>query len=398
MRILLVHSHYGAAAPSGENRVFALERDMLIRNGHEVKTYERSSDALRANGTIGKLKGAAMTPWNLNAARDISALVQRFRPEIVHAHNTFPMLSPAIFPAARGAARVLTLHNYRLQCAAAIPMRDGGPCTDCIERQSAYPALKHGCYRSSRAATAPLALSIALHRARGTWQRDIERFIALSGFQKELMARGGLPAEKIEVKPNFYPGQPKRIAFTDRPERIVFVGRISREKGVKDLVDAWRLWGPNAPELRIVGDGPLRAMLQQEAADLPQVKFTGQLNSATAEAEIASSRLLVVPSRWFEGFPMVLREAFAYGVATAVSGIGPLPTIVSNAKGVVFPAGAPEALSRCLQALWQDQRKVEDMAIASAEAFETRYAESKNYDELLAIYDRAIASVAPSRN
>jgi glycosyltransferase involved in cell wall biosynthesis len=398
MRILLVHSHYGAAAPSGENLVFALERDMLIRNGHEVKTYERFSDELRTKGTFGKLKGAMMTPWNRNAAREIAALIHQFRPEIVHAHNTFPMLSPAIFPAARGAARVLTLHNYRLQCAAAIPMRDGQPCTECIDLQSVCPALAHGCYRDSRVATAPLALSIALHNARGTWQRDIERFIALSDFQKELMARGGLPIDRIEVKPNFYPGRPKRIPFTDRPERIVFVGRISPEKGVKDLVDAWRLWGPNAPELRIVGDGPLSKMLQRDAADLPQVKFIGQVSNATAEAEIASSRLLVAPSRWFEGFPMVLREAFAYGVATAVSEIGPLPTIVSNARGAVFPAGAPEELSRCLQALWQDQRKVEGMAIASAKAFETRYAESKNYDELMAIYSRAIVGVASNRN
>lgn len=390
MRILLLHNHYGSEAPSGENRVFEMELEMLRRHGHEVEVVQRQSDAIREQGIKGLAIGAASTPWNISAAEEIKRKVESFRPNITHAHNTFPLLSPAVFSAAKGSARVLTLHNYRLLCAAGIPMREGRTCTECIDNRSVMPAMHHGCYRGSRLATLPLASKIFLHRKRGTWLRDVESFIALSEFQKELMSKGGLPIDRIEVKPNFYPNAPKRIAFDRRPRRIVFVGRLGEEKGVKDLVDAWRIWGADAPELRIIGDGPLREALKVDANDIRQITFTGQLGSRDAEAEIAQGRLLVVPSRWFEGFPMVLREAFAHGVATAVSDIGPLPDIVSKAMGAIFPAGSARSLASCLMGLWQNQELLKRMGEASKTSFDELYSEPKNYDMLLDIYDRAI--------
>ncbi len=396
MRILLVHSHYRSSLPSGENAVFALERDLLRRAGHEVRTFERHSDALLAQGALGALRGAASAPWNPFAARALLREVEAFRPEVVHAHNTFPRISPAIFPALAGrAARVLTLHNYRLFCAAGFPARDGRPCTECLDRRSAWPALRHGCYRGSRLATAPLALGVALARRREVWTRHVEAFVALTAFQRDLLVAAGLPADRVAVKPNFYPGRPEPIPWDRRREAVVFAGRLSEEKGVAHLLDAWIAWGPGAPPLRLAGDGPLRAPLtaRARAAGLgpERVTFLGQLGPREAEAEIAAARLLVVPSTWFEGFPLVLREALAFGTPAAVSAIGALPSIVEGGEaGLVFPPGDPAGLLAAVRGAWQEPGALARRGAAARRAFEARYGEEENLRLLLDVYRAAV--------
>ncbi len=399
MRILLVHHFYGSGAPSGENLAFGLERDLLVRAGHEVRTFTRHSDDLRRRGWVGTALGGAATPWNPFAAAALRREALAFRPDVVHAHNTFPLLSPAIFPALRGlAARVLTLHNYRLLCPAGIPVREGRACTECLDRRSVLPALRHGCYRGSRAATLPLALSVALARARGTWRRHVEAFIALTTFQRDLLAASGLPAGRLHVKPNFYPGTPAVRPFEARAG-AVYVGRLSAEKGVADLLEAWRAWGLAAPPLRVVGDGPLRPALEASAraAGLP-VTFLGQRAPAEAEAEIAAARLLVLPSVCFEGFPMVLREAFALGTPPAVSDLGPLPSLVRHGEeGVVFQAGRPASLLERVRQAWHTPGALPAMGAAARRAYQARYAEAENLRLLLAIYQRALEAAPAGR-
>jgi glycosyltransferase involved in cell wall biosynthesis len=250
IKILLLHNFYRSASPSGENQVFEMERALLERRGHQVEVLTRHSDEIAGQGMRGAIKGAASTPWNPFSARELRKRIASFGPDVVHVHNTFSLLSPAVFPAARGTARVLTLHNYRLFCAAAIPMRDGRVCTDCLDQRSVLPALRFGCYRGSRVATVPMAASIALHRCRGTWNKDVEAFIALSEFQRHRFVDAGLPTERVHVKPNFYPGNPVMVPWRERADRVVFVGRLSAEKGVRTLLRAWAQWGERAPPLR----------------------------------------------------------------------------------------------------------------------------------------------------
>lgn len=390
MKILLVHNHYGSQAPSGENHVFELERDLLRRFGHEVQTLERHSDTLRTRGAVGAIQGAFTTPWGFAAARHIRRQISSFKPDIVHAHNTFPMITPSIFSAAKGAARILTLHNYRLFCPKAIPMRNGRGCTECLDQKSVLPSLRYGCYRDSRAATLPLALNVSLNLWRGTWSRDVERFIALTEFQRETMVRAGLPEHRVAVKPNFYPGKPTRIPFQERPMRVVFAGRLGEEKGAEELVEAWIAWGAEAPELRIVGDGPLLTTLKSRADGNPRIVFVGQVSQNKAESEIAHARLLLVPSKWFEGFPMVLREAFAFGVPIGVSDQGALPSIAAEAGGLVFRSCDAGDLLAKVQHLFSNQDQLSRMAVQSADAFETKFSEAQNYEMLMNIYRQAL--------
>ena len=399
MRVLFVHNFYGSSAPSGESQVYEAERALLASRGHALAEFTRHSDEIRDQGAWGAIRGGAATPWNPWAARALRRAVAQFRPDVVHVHNTFPLISPAAFHAlaGTGVARVLTLHNYRLFCPAAIPMRAGKVCTDCLDTRSSRPALRHGCYRGSRAATLPLAASVSLHRRLGTWTNQVDAFVALSDFQRGLMADAGLPRDRVHVKPNFYPGLPPVQPWQARAPYAVFAGRLTAEKGVATLLRAWRAWGGDAPELRLVGDGELRPELKHMAAGL-SVRFLGQVGGAEAQAQIAGARLLVLPSVCFEGFPMVVREAFAFGTPVAVSAIGPLPSIVQHGRsGVVFAPGDPDSLLREVRTAWEAAGLLEQLGQGARSEFEAKYTEDANYTTLMDIYRQAI-SVARHRN
>jgi glycosyltransferase involved in cell wall biosynthesis len=391
VKVLVSHNFYSSKTPSGENQVFEAERQLLLKNGHALETFTRHSDEIRAKGAAGVIQGALATPWNPWMAKAIRQKVEEFKPDIVHIHNTFPLLSPAIFPAiGKRAARVLTLHNYRLFCPAAIPMRDGKVCTECLDKRSPMPSMIHGCYRGSRAATLPLAFSVGLHRALGTWTKQVDAFICLSEFQRELMIEAGLPREKVHVKPNFYPGNPEVVVWSERKPYVVFAGRLTAEKGVVNLLRAWNAWGAAAPELRLVGDGQLRPELERMATGLP-VRFLGQVGAEEAQAQIAGARLLVLSSECFEGFPMVVREAFAFGTPAAVSDLGPLPTIVEHGKsGIVFQPANPQSLLQEVRAAWETPGLLERLGQGARAEFASKYTEEANYATLMEIYRKAI--------
>lgn len=392
MRILQVHNYYRTSAPSGENNVVDAERTLLRKSGHTVGTFFRYNDNLEKMGTKGLLIGAAATPWNPFAAKRLKRTVDDFDADVIHVHNTFPQLSPAIFSSVPGkTGRVLTMHNYRLVCPAALPMRDGEVCIECIEKRSALPALKYGCYRGSRAATVPLAAKVMLNRALGTWQKHVDAFIVLTEFQRDLMVSSGFPSELIHVKPNFYPGDPNVTPFELRPKRILFIGRLTREKGVHTLIEAWRQWGVDVPDLRIAGDGELRSELEVKAAGLP-ITFLGQVDHKTVVEELSNARLLVVPSEWFEGFPMVLQEAFALGTPVAVSNIGPLANLSKEgAIGGVFNPKDPISLKAEVQRIWGDQDVLALKALGARRTFEEEYTEAANVEALERIYKAAKA-------
>ena len=392
MKILLAHNYYGSAAPSGENQVFDAERALLRSRGHVIDEYVRHSDEIRNWGMAGAICGALATPWNPWSARAARVRTRKFVPDVVHVHNTFPLLSPSIFHAVgKHAARVLTLHNYRLFCPAAIPMREGSVCTECLDRRSVLPALKHGCYRGSRLATVPLAANVALHRWLGTWRHHVDAFIALSEFQKERMVEAGLPVGQVHVKPNFFEGNPQPVPWVLRDNVVVFAGRLSEEKGVEHLVHAWLAWGETAPELRILGDGPLRERLVSlvECRGNKRIHFMGQITASDTARQIAHARLLVLPSIWFEGFPMVIREAFAFGTPVAVSDIGPLPSIVrSGISGLIFAPANPDSLLHAIKSSW-GSGSLEQLGQGARAEFEAHYNENVNYECLMDIYARA---------
>jgi glycosyltransferase involved in cell wall biosynthesis len=395
LKVLLAHNFYGSSAPSGENRVFLSEKELLASHGHSIIEFTRQSDEIRERGFIGELQGALATPWNPFTARKIRQLLKTEKPDILHVHNTFPLLSPAVFHASKGTktATVLTLHNYRIFCAAAIPMRNSKVCTECLDTQSVVPALKYGCYRRSYLATIPLALMISLHRRVGTWSEYVDAFIALTEFQREALAEAGLPREKTYVKPHFYADPPNPLPWEEREEKIVYIGRLGVEKGIHVLVNAWKRWKNGAPELEIIGDGQMREDIEKIAGRPSEspIRITGQLPFDETQRRLAKAKLLVLPSLCFEGFPMVIREAFALGVPVAASRLGPIPSIISEGKnGILFEPGNAEDIQRRIKDLWGQQGSLSFMGESARAEFERKYTPDVNYQSLVEIYHRAI--------
>ncbi len=399
LRIVLAHNHYGSEAPSGENAVFEAERRLLEERGHRVVPFERHSDTLRSRGLPGLVAGAVSTPWNAASGRALRALLERERPDVLHVHNPFPLLSPAVFHAARGlpVATVWTLHNYRPFCAAATLLRDGKPCTECIDRGSAAPGLLHGCYRGSRLATAPLAAMIELMRRAGTLRDEVDAFVVLTDFQRELVVRAGIPAARIHVKANFHPAPPAPVPWSGREPRVLYAGRLGPEKGVRVLLDAWSLW-PDAPLLEIAGDGPERAALEERVRHHrlgDRVRFLGQLPQPEVERRLAGARVLAVPSLCFEGFPLTVRDAFAAAVPVVASRIGALERIVEDGTtGVLFGPGDPADLARRLSAAWAEPDRLAAMGVSARAAFEARCTADITHERLMAIYEAARAARA----
>lgn len=424
MRILLVHNYYGSSAPSGENKVFEAEKAMLERHGHEVAVYTRHSDEIRGTGNGGQgavrklwgmVKGAMCTVGNPFAARAVAKKCREFKPDVVHFHNTFPLISPlAVRAASKYAPVVMTLHNYRTACAAGVPTRDGKVCSLCLDKKCVLDGVKHRCYRGSLFATLPLAINIALYRR--LLPKWVSRFIVLSEFQKRKMVEYGWPEEKIAVKGNFI-SRVDRVEHVDKKDHIVYVGRLSNEKGVETLIKAFRLlcddgFGrierkdrkesmvgeePDNPlrplralRLKIVGDGVDRAELEEMAQGL-NVEFVGQRPSKEARCIIAESKVLVSPSACWETFGLAAAEAMSVGTPSVVANVGGLPDIVQDGRfGEVFESGNPESCAAAIMRLLERPDYDEICAAAQHEA-ETKYSEEANYKRLMEIYGGVVS-------
>ncbi|MGH8453970.1 MAG: glycosyltransferase family 4 protein [Nevskiales bacterium] len=395
MRILLVHNLYRAAIPSGENTVYAAERELLASTGHKVFEFTRSNDEISEMRLSTALQATLLMPWNPLSADAFQQVLRTVDPDVIHVHNTFPLITPAIFWAAKAsrAAVVMTLHNYRLFCAAGIAMRDKHPCTLCLEKRSVLPALRYGCYRNSRLATLPVAAQIALHHRLGTWQRQVDGFIALTNFQRGQLIAAGLPTDRIYVKPNFTYPPTQRVPWQQRENKVVFVGRLASEKGCDLLLRAWIEWGKKAPQLELIGDGELatelKSLVTQHGLE-DKVHMTGTITPQEVRTRMATARLLVLPSRCLESLSMSILEAYALGVPVVASRLGTLQSIVTEGEtGHLFDCGNSVDLLKVLQDIWNQPATLERMSLSAVSHYEQDYSPAGNYAKLMDIYRQA---------
>lgn len=387
LRILILHNAYQSAG--GEDGVVKNEAGLLENAGHRVVVQQVSNDEIRSTrDKISALVRIAYNPARASWTRD---LLERHTPDVVHVHNFFPLLTFAVHETvkAAGIPVVQTLHNYRLGCAAATFERDAQVCESCLGRLP-LPALRHRCYRGSLVGTAAL---IAMQRKAFHNQflvRNVDRFIALTEFARSKYVEMGLPSEAIVVKPNFLdlPGRPNRGVARDG---FLFVGRLSVEKGVSYLVEAWK----SLPEftLTIAGDGPMRRELERDAPN--NVRFLGQVDSDVVRAQMRKAYALIMPSIWYEGFPLTLVEAFANGLPVLCSDLGSMREIVElDQTGLHFRPASAESIRVTVEAFASDPARAAAFGARARDVFEKNYCPSRNLDRLLAIYDEARRVVA----
>jgi glycosyltransferase involved in cell wall biosynthesis len=389
MKVLLSHNLY--QQPGGEDQVFESEGALLEQFGHRVVRHTSHNDELEGMSPPAL---AAATLWNRAKYRELRALVRRERPDVVHFHNTFPLVSPAAYHAARaeGVPVVQTLHNYRLICPGATLMREGRTCEDCVGRAAPWRGVARACYRGSRAASGAAALMLTAHRAMRTWARAVNVYVALTEFARGKFVAGGLPARKIVVKSNFV--EAGVVPGGGRGDFALFVGRLSPEKGVGTLLRAWRSL-PDVP-LKVVGDGPLLDEVRAVARERPggvNVEALGRLPRREVFGLMRRARFLVFPSEWYEGFPLTIAEAFACGTPVVASRLGAMAEIVEDGRtGLLFSPGDSEDLAAKARRAWEHEAEAEEMRRGARREYEEKYTAERNYHALMGIYERAAAA------
>ncbi len=385
MRVAVCHNHY--LRPGGEDAVFRAETELLRSRGVEVFPFTVHNRDVRS---LPVLALARKTIWNGECAVDIETLVRREAIDVVHFHNTLPLLSPAAYYGARraGAAVVQTLHNYRLICPGATLFRNGMPCEQCVKRGALWPAVKHGCYRGSRTASAAVVAMLTAHRVGGTYRKAVDAYVALSEFARTKLVGGGLPADRVFVKPNFLEPDPG-VGRGDGGYAL-FVGRLSPEKGLDVLLEAWTRGGCEIP-LRIGGGGPMEAEVRRAAEGRPSICVLGELSPEEVDRQMKAATFLVVPSLNYEGFPRILVEAYARGLPVLASRLGSLTELVREGEtGLDFTPGDPADLAAKAARLFADQRHVERLRPLARGAYERLYRGASNFDQLKEIYQSAL--------
>jgi len=338
-----------------------------------------------------KARVAIKAVWSDDWYGKFRAQLEETRPAVVHIHNFFPIISPLIYYACRdaGVPVVQTLHNYRLLCPGATFYRDGKICEDCLHG-SLLNGVVHGCYRDSRVGTAVAARMLSAHRGRQTWSKMVDRYIALTEFSRQKFIEGGLPAERIVVKPNFVLPDPG--PGREKGDYAIFVGRLVDLKGVPTLLKAWKTL-PEPIPLMIAGDGPYRAQLEEELqqAGLSTVNYRGRLSRAETLKAMQGAKALIFPSEWFEGFPVTIAEAFACGTPVICSRLGSMQEIVADGvNGLHFEAGNAESLAAQVRWAWAHPAELSVMSKAARAEFEARYTAERNYEMLMDIYEGVI--------
>jgi glycosyltransferase involved in cell wall biosynthesis len=389
--VLVVHNFY--QQPGGEDQVFKDEVELLRSRGHAVSTFTVHNDEV---AQLGKLSLARKTLWNRDTYDRVSDVVRREKPAIVHFHNTFPLVSPAAYYAARdnGASVVQTLHNYRLLCPAATFFRDGGVCEDCLGKSVPWPGVVHKCYRDNRAASAMTAAMLSYHRMKRTWRDVVNVYIALTDFAKSKFVQGGLPADKLVVKPNFVDPAPTEVHCNEgsgsEGRYVVFVGRLSPEKGISTLLNAWKSGLTRSIRLKILGDGPLRPEVTKAAAALPNVEYLGRRGMAEVFEIVGNAEALIFPSLWYEGLPRTIIESFACGTPIIASNLGSMSELVQPGRsGRLFEAGNADDLARQVGELLSNAAELSELRRGARQEYLRAYTADQNYPMLMEAYRQA---------
>ena len=397
IHVLVVHNRYRSAQPSGEDRVVDQEKALLAEAGHHVGTFERRSDDIDRMSPAARAMVPLRVPWNAPVRDELAARLRAERPDIVHVHNTFPLISPAVVAACTsvGVPVVATLHNYLLVCPRGTLYRDGRMCSDCVG-SAPLPAVRHGCYRDSRLATVPLVANLMVNR--GRWARDVAALFCISHAQRATLVRSGMPPDRLVVKPNFVLEPDARRAGAGR--HVLYVGRLAEEKGVRLLMAAWdRLTaqGPVGPPLVVAGAGPLQAEVERWAAGREDVEYRGLQSRAACAELMADAVTVVVPSTWMEAFGLVAAEAMAAGVPAVVAAHGgPAELVEDGVAGVHHRPGDAGSLAQALRAVLPEERN-RAMGVAARRRYERDFTPARGLSDLVGAYEDVLRGAGSGR-
>ena len=387
MKILTVHNRYQLRG--GEDESTLAEEQLLESRGHEIRQLLFDNDGI---GGFGAARVGLNSSWSQDSYDRMTREIESWRPDLVSAHNFFPLATPSVHYAATraGVPVVQTLHNFRTLCPNGVFFRDGRPCEECLDKLVPWPGIVHACYRESHAASAAVASMIAVHKLRRTWHSQVTLFFVLTEFARQKFIQGGLPADRLVVKPNFVQSD-LGIGAGDG-DFVFYAGRLSDEKGIPLLLDAWRMARPRG-RLILAGDGPLSSFVQQYSENDRSVEFLGRLSLTETYAYMGRARAFAFPSQMYEGMPRVIIEAFSRGTPVIAHRAGSMTEMIREREtGWLVDRGDRAALAATLSMVFSDQFDAARMRSAARAEFERNYTANHQYGLLMNAFHRAIAA------
>ena len=381
--VLMVHNFYQIGG--GEHTVFRNEVDLLRENGHRVIEYTRSNDELKES-KIKMLLLPITTIWSFKTYFEVKRIIREQQIEIVHCHNTFPLISPSVYYAARSlnVPVIQTVHNFRFLCPNGLFYCDGNICEQCCKKGNFIDAIKYKCYRDSRIQTLVVIAMLRFHRMIGTYRKI--SYIFLTEFNKTKFAKlVDVDSDQVYIKPNFVD---KGKNINDRNiygKKFVFASRLDENKGIKQLLENWENL-PKDFELVVFGDGPLKELVIEKAGTNSNIKYFGFQKQETIFKELSTSVALMFPSICYEGFPMIIAESMSIGCPVVCPDLGNHGDIVKISNGGVVYENGKESFEAALDDI------IENNAFYSSKCldyYNDVLSKEMNYKKVVEIYDKA---------
>lgn len=393
MKVLLVHNYYRSHKPSGENVVYEREKSLLQeRSDLDLICYERSTDEVAKMSAIGKATFLKNLFFDPKVYQELRALLLEEKPDIVHVHNTFPLISSAVFKAAKDLKIpvVQTLHNYRIFCANGACVRNNKACDLCLETGNLWNGVKHACYVNSRVASVPMVNMIKKYQDENVWTEEIDHFIALSEFARSKFVQAGIPKNRITIKANFCEDNGLNQKANEEKSGFLFVGRFSEDKGPHIFLEAAQ---KAKVEARLIGDGPMLEHLKEKYKNEEHIKFLGSKSHQDVFREMDNAIALVLPSLCFEGFPLTIAEAFSRSLPIIASDIGSISErIERGVTGAKFEPGNSDALAQILVDGAVNPLPFFDMGLNARKEYEQKFSPEATLPQLLSIYNSLVKS------
>jgi glycosyltransferase involved in cell wall biosynthesis len=392
LKILLAHTFFQQFG--GQDAVALAEREFLERRGHEVIFYSRRNDEIKDFGIAGKARFIADTVYSRRTARDLESLVAANRPDLAYVHNIYPLISPAIYHVlhALGIPVVQCVHDSRPLCSNGLFYTEGQVCERCMHGNYLHGVV-HRCYRDSYFLSGLYAFTLGVNRFANMLDK-ISAFICLNEFYRTKFLEAGVPANKLFLRPNSIDALPlMRGPAPEARSYAVYFGRLSPEKGLLTLLHAFEQAKP--ARLKIAGTGPLEAELQQYIRDkgLDNVELVGFLSGARKSELLSSALFAIIPSEWYENFPVVALECFAAAKPIVASRMGGLPSIVSEGEtGLLFTAGNASEIAEKVRYMFAHPFEADRMGRRAREIVETKYSRERSYQDLMDIFQKVVAA------
>ncbi len=391
MRFLAVFNRHLIAG--GEDQSHNLEMQLLRERGHRVDEYLVDNREIE---NLGLIRTGLRTIWSQESYREMRKRLHAHPYTAVLVQNAFPLISPSVLHACRaeGVPVLYFIRNYRLFCLNGYFFRDGQVCEDCYQQSIPLAGIQHRCYRGSLAGSVTTATMTVFHRTIGTWKRCVSGFVALNPMMRDKMVTAGMDAGRIFVRPNFIHPDPGCGAGERRG--VMFAGRLSPEKGVDWLARTWIEEKIEIP-LSIYGSGPLESVLGELAASSPYVSLMGRCASKEVLGALGQSRVLVLPSLWYEGMPRIILEALAKGTPVVAAKLGGMQDLVQEGEnGFLFAPGDSKSLKMQIQRLFTDEANWQRLSLGARRSYEERYTADRAYLSLMMILEQVQAQPYPS--